>query len=183
MNLPNPIDELHLKKIETPEVTSGLGQTERLGFSYAPRIQGIECEMSMSYPHYPPGLDSERTPANRPPYQERDCAVIHECPLTCHHQLHGITELRISRRAPIVTFIDACIGDCHELNVELGFISGLQREYSGPRIYPLLFIQTILLCFPGTLTPDNHRCILSNHRAWLSPDDGLWEDSCEEIKG
>ena len=43
MNLPNPIDELHLNEIDTPEVTSGLGQTERCGFSYAPRVHEIVC--------------------------------------------------------------------------------------------------------------------------------------------
>ena len=60
MNLPNPIDELHLNEIDTPEVTLGLGQTDRLGFSYVPRIQAIKCEMNISYQHCPPGLDSER---------------------------------------------------------------------------------------------------------------------------
>ena len=60
MNLPNPIYELHVNEIDTPVVTLGLGQTDRLGFSYAPRIQGAVCEMNMSYTHCPPGLDSER---------------------------------------------------------------------------------------------------------------------------
>ena len=60
MNLPNPMDELQVKAMESPEVTLVLGQTDRLGFSYAPRIQGVVCEMNMSYTHFPPELDSER---------------------------------------------------------------------------------------------------------------------------
>ena len=52
--------ELQVKAMETPEVTLVLGQTDRLGFSYAPRIQGLECEMNMSYSHCPIGLDSEK---------------------------------------------------------------------------------------------------------------------------
>ena len=57
MYLPNPMCELHIKAMKTPEVTSGLGQTDRLGFPYAPGIQEVECEMIMSYTHYPKGLD------------------------------------------------------------------------------------------------------------------------------
>ena len=60
MNLSNPIDELHLNEIETADVTLLLGQTDRLGFSYAPRIKGAGCEMNRSYSHCPPRLDSER---------------------------------------------------------------------------------------------------------------------------
>ena len=60
MNLPNPMDELHLKAMETPGVTSGLGQTDRLRFSYAPSIQGAVYEMNTIYSYCPPGLDSER---------------------------------------------------------------------------------------------------------------------------
>ena len=62
MNLPNLMDELHLNDIESPEVTSGLGQTDRLGFSYAPRVQGIVCEIDMSSPHCPSGSDCVRPP-------------------------------------------------------------------------------------------------------------------------
>ena len=60
MNLPNPMDELQVKAMETPEVTLVLGQTDRMGFSYAPRVQGAVCEMNMSNPNCPTGLDSER---------------------------------------------------------------------------------------------------------------------------
>ena len=60
MNVSNPIDELHLSEIEAADVTLVLGQTDRLGFSYAPRIKGAGCELNMSYPLCPPGLDSER---------------------------------------------------------------------------------------------------------------------------
>ena len=94
MNLPNPMYEVQEKDMETPDVTSVLGQTDRLGFSCAPRIQGAGCELNRSYSHCPPRLDSEkRAHGNRPPSEERAHAGIPECPLTCHHQLHGITLL------------------------------------------------------------------------------------------
>ena len=44
MNLPNPMYEVQVKAMETPDVTSVLGQTDRLGFSCAPRTQGAGCE-------------------------------------------------------------------------------------------------------------------------------------------
>ena len=68
MNLPNPVCELQVKAMETPEVMSVLGQTDRLGFSYAPRIQGAGCEMNVSYSYCPPRLAPERRAhGERPP--------------------------------------------------------------------------------------------------------------------
>ena len=60
MNLPNPVHELQVKAMDTPEVTLVLGQTDRAGFSCAPRIQGAGCEMNKSYSYCLLGLDSER---------------------------------------------------------------------------------------------------------------------------